>query len=86
MKTLLAVAAIAAAITFAPMGAVAQERLGDGAMGAGAGVLAGGPVGAVIGGVIGYTAGPNIAHAMGLNHHHYRHYADRDRHNGDEAR
>jgi hypothetical protein len=84
MKTLLAVATIAVAIAFAPMGAVAQERLGDGAMGAGAGLLVGGPVGAVVGGVIGYTAGPNIANAMGVRHHHYRHDADEDRHNGDE--
>jgi hypothetical protein len=84
MKSLLAIATLAAAIVLAPVGAVAQERIGDGAMGAGAGLLAGGPVGALIGGVIGYTAGPNIANAMGLRHH-YRHYADRDRHNGDEA-
>jgi hypothetical protein len=86
MKTLLAIATLAATIALAPVGAVAQERIGDGAMGVGAGLLAGGPVGAVVGGVIGYTAGPNIAQAMGLRYHHYRHYADRDRHNGDEAR
>jgi hypothetical protein len=86
MKTLLAVATIAAGIAFTPVGAVAQERLGDGAMGAGAGLLAFGPAGAVVGGVIGYTAGPNIAHAMGLRHQRYHHYADRERDSGDKPR
>jgi hypothetical protein len=83
MKTLLAVATIAAGIAFASTGAVAQERLADGAMGAVAGVLVGGPVGAVAGGVIGYTAGPNIAHAIGLRHHRYHHYASHDRDRAD---
>ena len=86
MKTLLAVATIAAGIAFTPMGAVAGERLTDGAMGAGAGLLVGGPIGAVAGGVIGYTAGPNIANAMGIRHHRYRHYANRDRDSGDRPR
>ena len=86
MKTLLAVVTIAAGIAFAPIGAVAQERLVDGGLGAGAGLLAAGPVGAVVGGVIGYTAGPNIAHAMGVRHHRYHHYANRDRDSGDRPR
>ena len=86
MKTLLAVATIVAGIAFAPMGAVAQERLTDGAMGAGAGLLVGGPVGALAGGIIGYTAGPNIAQSMGLRHHRYRHYANRDREHGERPR
>jgi hypothetical protein len=86
MKTLLAVATLAAGIALAPMGAVAQERLLDGGMGAGAGLLAFGPVGAVAGGIIGYTAGPNIANAMGIRHHRHHHYADRDRDNGDKPR
>jgi hypothetical protein len=85
MKTLLA-AIFAAGIAFASTGAVAQERLTDGAMGAVAGVLVGGPVGAVAGGVIGYTAGPNIAHAMGLRHHRYHHYANREREGGNGSR
>lgn len=83
MKTLLAVATIAAGIAFASTGAVAQERLTDGAIGAVAGVVVAGPVGAVAGGVIGYTAGPNIAHAMGLRHPRYYHYANRERDRAD---
>lgn len=56
--------------------ALGQERLGDGAMGAVAGALVGGPVGLVAGGVIGYTAGPGIANSWGLKRHHRRaHYA-----------
>ena len=86
MKTLLAVATIAAGVAFAPIGAVAQERVVDGGMGAVAGLVVGGPVLAVAGGVIGYTAGPNIAQAMGLRHHRYRHYANRDRDSGERPR
>jgi hypothetical protein len=83
MKTLLAVATIAAAIAFAPTGAVAQERLLDGGMGAGAGLLAFGPAGALAGGLIGYTAGPNIAHAMGLRHYRTHRNANHDHESGD---
>jgi hypothetical protein len=62
------------AISCAATGAIAQERLGDGALGAVAGALVGGPIGAVAGGVIGYTAGPGIAHSWGLKKHpHYHH-------------
>jgi hypothetical protein len=43
-------------------------------------------VGAVAGGVIGYTAGPNIAHAMGLRHHRYHHYANREHESGSGSR
>jgi hypothetical protein len=66
----------------APAFAIAQERLGDGAMGAVAGALVGGPVGLVAGGVIGYTAGPGIAGSWGLRHHRHgrRHYAHAHRH------
>jgi len=84
MKTALAIATLAAGMALAPVGAVAQERLVDGGLGAGAGLLAFGPVGAVAGGVIGYTNGPNIARAMGLKPHRHRHYASRDR--GDRPR
>jgi hypothetical protein len=86
MKTLLAVATLAAAIAFAPTGAAANERLLDGGMGAGAGLLAFGPVGAVAGGIIGYTAGPNIANSMGLRQHRYHRDVDRDRDSGDQHR
>jgi hypothetical protein len=72
-KTLLIVAAIAG-VSLLPSVANAQERLGDGAMGALAGALVGGPVGLVAGGVVGYTAGPSIASSWGLRgHRHYRH-------------
>ena len=72
-KTLLIMAAIAG-VSLLPSVANAQERLGDGAMGALAGALVGGPVGLVAGGVVGYTAGPSIASSWGLKRHrHYRH-------------
>ncbi|VTZ21467.1 conserved exported hypothetical protein [Methylocella tundrae] len=73
MKRILITAAIAG-ISLAPSLANAQERLGDGAMGALAGALVGGPVGLVAGGVVGYTAGPSIASSWGLKkHRRYRH-------------
>ncbi len=82
MKMLLAVGLVIAGIAFLPTAAAAEERLGDGAMGAVAGAIVGGPVGAVAGGVVGYTAGPNIARGLGIRHRHYRHhhYAYRDSH------
>ncbi len=52
--------------------AMAQEKLGDGALGALAGAVVLGPIGLVAGGVIGYTAGPGIADSWGVRHH--RHY------------
>jgi hypothetical protein len=80
MKFLLAVGLTTAVIALAPIAAGAQERLGDGAMGAVAGAIVGGPVGAVAGGIVGYTAGPNIARGLGIRHHHYHHhhYGDRN--------
>ncbi|MGH6801236.1 MAG: hypothetical protein ACRECZ_07475 [Methylocella sp.] len=73
MKRFLAVAAFAG-ISLLPCFANAQERLGDGAMGALTGALVGGPIGLVAGGVVGYTAGPAIASSWGLKgHRHYRH-------------
>jgi hypothetical protein len=64
---------ICVAISVAAVPALAQERLGDGAMGALAGALVGGPIGLVAGGIVGFTAGPSIASSWGLKHHHYRH-------------
>jgi hypothetical protein len=61
------------ALALTPALAIAQERLVDGAGGALAGVLVGGPIGAVAGGVIGYAAGPNIARGMGLKGHRRYH-------------
>ena len=80
MRKSLAIMIAIAGISFAPVAAHAQERLGDGAMGALAGALVGGPVGLIAGGVVGYTAGPSIASSWGLRgHRHYRraHYSGR---------
>jgi hypothetical protein len=74
MKKLLILTVIGG-VFLLPSLAKAQERLGDGAMGALAGALVGGPVGLVAGGVVGYTAGPSIASSWGLKHHRHRHYA-----------
>lgn len=79
-STVVALAVVAAGIALAPGYAAAQERFGDGLMGAAAGAIVAGPVGAVAGGVVGYTAGPNISRGLGFHHHyHHRHYASRDR-------
>jgi hypothetical protein len=64
MKKILAAAAIT--LTFAPSSVLAQERVGDAALGALSGAVVLGPVGAVAGAVVGYTAGPSIAHSWGL--------------------
>ncbi|MCI0601290.1 MAG: hypothetical protein L0Y60_17600 [Beijerinckiaceae bacterium] len=79
MTRLLVAAAIAALLSF-PAAVAAQERLGDGVMGALAGALVGGPVGAVAGGVVGYTAGPAIASSWGLRGHRHYHRAHYRRH------
>jgi hypothetical protein len=47
--------------------AMAEERVGDAALGALSGVVVLGPIGAVAGAIIGYTAGPSISHSWGLN-------------------
>ena len=80
-KTLIA-AAIALAL--APVGAQAQERVGDAALGAASGIILG-PVGIVAGAVVGYTMGPNIASAWGVRRHRVSqrraaHYARRAPH------
>jgi hypothetical protein len=72
MKKLIVALAMAAA--FAPLSAVAQERVGDAALGAVSGAVVLGPVGAVAGAVVGYTAGPAIASSWGLRRHHRRHH------------
>ena len=77
MKRILAVTLVTGAVLLAPAVASAQERLLDGALGAGAGAIVGGPVGAAVGGVVGYVAGPNIATGLGVRHpyrrYHHRH-------------
>jgi hypothetical protein len=64
MKKILAATVIL--LSFAPSGALAQERVGDAALGALSGAIVLGPVGAVAGAVVGYTAGPAIARSWGL--------------------
>jgi hypothetical protein len=77
----LATTVVIGAVVLVPALASAQERLFDGALGAGA--LAFGPVGAIAGGVVGYTAGPNIATGLGVRHspryRHHRHYVRESR-------
>jgi hypothetical protein len=77
MKTMIFAAVIAIALT--PLGAFAQERVGEAALGALSGAVVLGPVGAVAGAVVGYTAGPAIASSWGLRRHgrYYRRYARR---------
>jgi len=60
--------ATAIALALAPVGAQAQERVGDAALGAASGIILG-PVGIVAGAVVGYTMGPNIASAWGVRRH-----------------
>lgn len=62
-KTLVAAAV---AVCFVSSGAVAQERVGDAALGALSGALVLGPIGAIAGAAVGYTAGPAIARSWGL--------------------
>jgi hypothetical protein len=83
MKKILAAAAIT--LAFAPSGVVAQERVGDAALGALSGAVVLGPVGAVAGAVVGYTAGPSIAHSWGLRRSEPRHDGRSGRTSGNSA-
>jgi hypothetical protein len=69
-------AAVVMAIALAPLGASAQERVGDAALGGLSGALVFGPVGAVAGIVVGYAAGPSISRSWGPRRSDPR-YADR---------
>jgi hypothetical protein len=76
MKKLIAGAVIA--IALAPVGAFAQERTADAALGALSGAVVLGPLGAVAGAVVGYTVGPVIASSWGMRRsssHYHRHAA-----------
>src|SRR6516225_11310568 len=76
MKKLIAGAVIA--IALAPVGAIAQERTADAALGALSGAVVLGPLGAVAGAVVGYTAGPAIASSWEVrrsSRHYHRHAA-----------
>ncbi|SFK79573.1 hypothetical protein [Methylocapsa palsarum] len=79
-KKHLATIAILSLLFLRPTFANGQERLGDGAMGALAGALVGGPIGLVAGGVVGYTAGPSIASSWGLKKHRHSSHAHHKRH------
>src|SRR5438874_9974026 len=73
--------ALVMATTLAPLGAVAQERPGDAALGALSGAVVLGPVGAVAGAVVGYAAGPSIARSLGFDRRssaRHRRQASRD--------
>lgn len=73
MRAFGGVVIVVVGILAAPGIAAAQERLGDGAMGAAAGAVVAGPVGALAGGLVGLTVGPNIARSWGFHRrHHYR--------------
>lgn len=74
MKQFLAVVVVA--VTLAPSGALAQERVGDAALGGLSGAIVLGPVGAVAGLVVGYAAGPSISRSWGLKRSEAR-YQDR---------
>jgi hypothetical protein len=60
-------AAVVIAVSLAPIGAFAQERVGDAALGGLSGAIVFGPVGAVAGIVVGYAAGPGISRSWGLS-------------------
>ena len=71
MKTIIAAAALAASLAFAPTAALADRAVNTG-LGVGTGLLVFGPVGAVVGGVVGYTAGHGIARSWGVSGQHRR--------------
>jgi hypothetical protein len=78
MKKIIVTAVLATALS--PLGAIAQERVGDAALGALSGAVVFGPVGAVAGAAVGYTTGPAIAGSWGLrrhSRHYHRRYARR---------
>jgi len=74
MKQILA--AVVMTMALAPLGASAQERMGDAALGGLSGAIVLGPVGAVAGIVVGYAAGPSISRSWGLKRSDSR-YPDR---------
>jgi uncharacterized membrane protein YdjX (TVP38/TMEM64 family) len=63
----LAVIMLIAAAALVPAGLVAQERVGNAAIGAVAGGVVFGPLGAAAGAAVGYTAGRGIARDWGLH-------------------
>jgi hypothetical protein len=71
MKAILV--ALVAALALVPVGASADERTGDAALGALAGAVVLGPIGLVAGAAVGYAAGPSIANSWGLRRSNKRH-------------
>jgi hypothetical protein len=61
-----AIALTALTLTLMSSAAMAEERVGDAALGALSGAVVLGPIGAVAGAVVGFTAGPSIARSWGL--------------------
>lgn len=61
------IASVALSLALTSSSAMAEERVGDAALGALSGAVVLGPIGAVAGAVIGYTAGPSISRSWGLN-------------------
>jgi hypothetical protein len=57
---------IAIAVATSSHRSVADERIGDAALGALSGAVVLGPVGAAAGAVVGYTMGPSIARGLGI--------------------
>jgi hypothetical protein len=84
MRTFVGVAIVVVGILAASGIAVAQERLGDGAMGAVAGAIVAGPFGALAGGLVGVSVGPDIARSWGF--HHHRRYREARRATHQDAR
>jgi hypothetical protein len=64
MKKIIIAAVIA--VWCVPSAGLADERVGDAALGAVSGAVVLGPIGAVAGAAIGYAAGPAIASSWGL--------------------
>src|SRR4029078_1309809 len=64
MKKIIIAAVIA--VWCVPSTTLADERVGDAALGAVSGAVVLGPIGALAGAAIGYTAGPAIANSWGL--------------------
>ena len=64
MKKTIALVTFTLAVMSSP--AMAQERVGDAALGALSGAVVLGPIGALAGAVVGFTAGPSIARSWGL--------------------
>ncbi len=67
LRYLAAASIFAVALPLASSPVIAQERVGDAALGALSGAVVLGPIGAVAGAVVGYTSGPSIAHSWGIH-------------------